>query len=140
MSSFVTEGAQPAETTTLIDEIKALLHAAREAAARQVNTLLVLTNYEIGRRIVEHEQGGEARAVYGDAVLDTVSAALTEEFGRGYSRANVALFRKFFLAYRERAEIVQTASGRFTLESRAPAPAALGRRRVQARIRCTPSP
>lgn len=46
------------DTTTLFAEVRALLHAARDAAARQVNTLLVLTNFEIGRRIVEHEQGG----------------------------------------------------------------------------------
>lgn len=54
----------PPDTAALFAEVRALLHAARAAAARQVNTLLVLTNYEIGRRIVEHEQGGEARTEF----------------------------------------------------------------------------
>jgi predicted nuclease of restriction endonuclease-like (RecB) superfamily len=100
----------PPDTTALLAEVRALLQAARAAAARQVNTLLVLTNYEIGRRIVEHEQGGEQRAAYGAAVLATLSQQLTEEFGRGFSVDNLTLMRRFYLAYRGRVLISETAS------------------------------
>ncbi len=72
--------------------------------------LLVLTNYEIGRRIVEHEQGGESRADYGEAILANLSRELTAEFGRGFSAVNLSLMRRFFLVYRSRRPIFQTPS------------------------------
>ncbi|TVR04977.1 MAG: DUF1016 family protein [Deltaproteobacteria bacterium] len=100
----------PRDTSALLTEVRALLHAARAAAARQVNTLLALTNYEIGRRIVEHEQGGEKWAEYGAAVLETLSAHLTEEFGRGFSVDKLTLMRRFYLAYRGRFPSSETPS------------------------------
>jgi predicted nuclease of restriction endonuclease-like (RecB) superfamily len=100
----------PPDTTTLIAEIRTVVLAARSAVARQVNLLHVMTNFEIGWRIVEHEQGGAARAAYGKAVLEQVSAELTAEFGRGFSVENLRLFRKFYLTYRDRITISQTAS------------------------------
>ena len=96
---------------SLIVEVRELLRAARVVAARQVNALAVLTNFEIGRRIVQHEQGGEPRAEYGKSLLQALSHALTEEFGRGYSLENLRLFRRFFLVYQDRLPKSQTVSG-----------------------------
>ena len=62
-----------------------LIQSARNAAASAVNLLQVLTNFEIGRRIVEHEQKGARRAGYGQEMLKTLSSRLTEEFGKGFS-------------------------------------------------------
>lgn len=98
------------EAAPLIAEICALIHAARSAASRQVNSIAVLTNFEVGRRIVHHEQGGEARAEYGKAVLQTLSDALTAEFGRGWSVTNLTLMRRFYLTYRDRLPNSQTPS------------------------------
>jgi predicted nuclease of restriction endonuclease-like (RecB) superfamily len=98
------------DTTTLLTEVRALLHSARAAAARQVNTLLVLTNFQIGRSIVEHEQGGDERAEYGAAVIEELSRQLTSEFGRGFSAENLRLMRLFYLTYQQRFEISQTPS------------------------------
>lgn len=98
------------DTTALVAEIRALLLAARSAANRQVNALQVLTNFEIGRRIVVHEQGGANRAAYGKAVLPHVSVELAAEFGRGYSTENLRLFRKFYLTFQDR-QISQRPSG-----------------------------
>jgi len=53
----------------LISGITGLLERARRAAARCVNALLTATYWEIGRRIVEHEQGGRSRAGYGEELL-----------------------------------------------------------------------
>ncbi len=64
--------------------------------------LEVLTSFEIGRRIVEHEQGGEERAEYGKALLKELSGALTAEFGRGFSERNLRSMRKFYQIYRDR--------------------------------------
>jgi predicted nuclease of restriction endonuclease-like (RecB) superfamily len=95
----------------LVAEIRAVVQAARGAVERQVNALVVLTNFEVGRRIVLHEQGGEARAEYGRAVLQTLSHALAGEFGRGFGVENLRLFRKFYLTYRDCTAIPQTPSG-----------------------------
>lgn len=86
----------------LIAEVRGLIQAARHAAATAVNTLQVLTNFEIGRRIVEHEQQGAARAAYGKEVLKELSAHLTEEFGKGFSTTNLKLMRQFFVENRDR--------------------------------------
>jgi predicted nuclease of restriction endonuclease-like (RecB) superfamily len=94
--------------TTLIAEVRQLIHAARNAAASTVNTLQVLTNFEIGRRIVEHEQKGEKRAEYGAELLKDLSAQLTEEFGKGFSERNLQLMRLFFIEFSPR--IQQTPS------------------------------
>ena len=98
------------DTTALVAEIRALVNAARGVVARQANALQVLTNFEVGRRIVEHEQGGSARAAYGKAVLQRVSDDLAAEFGRGFSVENLTLMRRFFLVYRDRLPNSQTPS------------------------------
>jgi len=88
----------------LIAEVRSLIQAARHAAASTVNTLQVLTNFEIGRRIVEHEQKGKKRAGYGQELLKTLSARLTEEFGKGFSPVNLSLMRRFFLVWKDRVQ------------------------------------
>lgn len=101
------------EFGSLIHEVRALIQTARHAAATTVNTLQVLTNFEIGRRIVEHEQQGAERAGYGKELLRTLSVRLTEEFGRGFSRTNLQAMRSFFLMWRDRDPgICQKASGK----------------------------
>lgn len=86
----------------LVAEVRKLIASARHAAAATVNTLQVLTNFEIGRRIVEHEQKGKERAQYGAELLKELSARLTEEFGKGFSERNLEYMRKFFLVWRDR--------------------------------------
>ncbi|MGT2434042.1 PDDEXK nuclease domain-containing protein (plasmid) [Cupriavidus basilensis] len=91
-------------------DIVALLEAARRAVARSVNALMTATYWEIGRRIVEFEQGGQDRAAYGDALIERLSADLTRRFGRGFSRQNLWQMRAFHLAW-PAAHILQTLSG-----------------------------
>jgi predicted nuclease of restriction endonuclease-like (RecB) superfamily len=98
--------------SALLVEVRQLITAARNTAASTVNTLQVLTNFEIGRRIVEHEQEGEKRAEYGKELLKQLSARLTKEFGRGFSKANLEYMRRFFLEWQQRIPLIaQTASG-----------------------------
>jgi hypothetical protein len=70
----------------LIHEIRDLIQSARRAVVHSVDLIQVMTNFEIGRRIVEHDSSGEERAQYGKALLKELSAALTAEFGRGFSQ------------------------------------------------------
>ena len=88
--------------------IVALLEAARRAAARNVNALMSASYWEIGRRIVESEQGGAARAGYGEALLKRLSADLSARFGRGFSERNLEQMRLFYLGW----PISQTASAK----------------------------
>lgn len=71
-----------------------------------------MTSFLLGRYIVEQEQQGAKRAKYGAKVIDSLSAYLTEEYGRGFSRSNVAGMRQFYMAYQEREnEIIQSGIG-----------------------------
>jgi predicted nuclease of restriction endonuclease-like (RecB) superfamily len=97
----------------LIGGIAQLLEAARRTAARSVNALMTATYWEIGRRIVEFEQQGAARAGYGEQILSKLSQDLTARFGRGFGRRNLFQIRAFYLAYRS---IVQTSSAQLAKE------------------------
>ncbi|MEI6820190.1 MAG: DUF1016 N-terminal domain-containing protein, partial [Verrucomicrobiota bacterium] len=105
------------DLATLITEVRDLIQSARRGVASVVDTFQVMTNFEIGRRIVEHEQKGAKRAAYGAEVLKELSARLTAEFGRGFSKSNLAAMRSFFLLWKDRGQIFQTPSGKL----RAPA-------------------
>ena len=93
----------------LFTVVSGLLDRARTATARVVNGLMTATYYELGRRIVEFEQGGKHRAEYGQELMDRLSTDLTKQFGRGFSRSNLFPIRAFYQGW----EIVQTPSGQF---------------------------
>ena len=95
----------------VLADVVGLVEAARRGSARTVNALITATYWTIGRRIVEQEQHGQARADYGAALVERLSADLTSRFGRGFGRRNLFQMRAFYLAYRE---IPQTASAQST--------------------------
>jgi predicted nuclease of restriction endonuclease-like (RecB) superfamily len=76
-----------------------LLKAARSAAARNVNSIMTATYWEIGRRIVQSEQGGAARASYGDELIKQLANDLSTQFGRGFGVVNLSQMKRFFLAW-----------------------------------------
>jgi len=84
---------------TLFADIAGVIEDARRASARAVNALMTATYWLIGRRIVEVEQRGRARAGYGEALLVRLSADLTARFGRGFSADNLETMRMFYETY-----------------------------------------
>lgn len=86
----------------LFEKSKAIIQAAREVTGTVANLTTVISNFEVGRYIIEEEQKGTVRAEYGKKILDELSDFLTDEFGRGFSRTNIASMRKFYLVYKER--------------------------------------
>ena len=88
-----------ARAEQLANRIEALVVEARKKITSTVNVAMVYTNYEIGRYIVEDEQGGKIRAEYGKGVLNAVSARLTARLGKGWSAENLRQMRKFFVEY-----------------------------------------
>ncbi len=79
--------------------IVALLEAGRRAAARSINARMTAVYWEIGRRIVEFEQGGSDRAGYGEKVIRQLAVDLSSRFGRGFSQRNLWQIRAFYLAW-----------------------------------------
>ncbi len=76
-----------------------LLKAARSAAARNVNSIMTAAYWEIGRRIVQSEQRGEARAGYGQQLVEQLAKDLSMQFGRGFGNANLWKMRAFYLTW-----------------------------------------
>ena len=83
----------------LFENIKAILHEARSTVARNINTTMVMTYFEVGRVIVVDEQQGKRRAGYAEETLKNLSLDLTREFGKGFSVRNLENMRKFYVLY-----------------------------------------
>ena len=83
-----------------ISDIKAIVYTAKQKAYQAADLYQVASSWLVGRRIVEQEQHGNARAEYGKRIISLASKALTAEFGKGYSESTLRNFRKFYLSFR----------------------------------------
>ena len=83
----------------LIFEIEKTVAVAKEHLTGAVNQTMTETYWRIGRYIVEFEQFGNEKAIYGKNLLSTLSKELTLRLGKGYSRPNLNNMRKFYLKY-----------------------------------------
>ncbi len=83
----------------LIADIREIAHRYRTKAAIQLNSTIVDERWEIGKRIVEEEQKGEARAEYGTNLLKELSIRLTVEMGKGYSPRALAYYRQLYIYF-----------------------------------------
>ena len=99
----------------LAEQIALLIENAKHHIIAEVNSTMTATYYEIGRMIVEHEQKGQKRAGYGEKLIPELAKRLTERFGKGFSKRNLANMRQFYLAY---SPIFQTPSGKSETPSR----------------------
>jgi predicted nuclease of restriction endonuclease-like (RecB) superfamily len=68
-------------------------------AVQAVNTKMTQTYWQVGRQIVEFEQGGKSKAEYGKALISNLASDLCLRHGRGFSRSNLIRFRQFYLAW-----------------------------------------
>jgi len=81
--------APQGDDTEFFKQVSDLLEAARRHAKRQLDSTIVITYFEVGRMIVEREQQGQKRARYGAKLIKELSEYLTEQYGRGFSVANL---------------------------------------------------
>ena len=88
-----------ADDAQFISDIKAIVYTAKQKAYQAADIYQVVSNWLVGRRIVEQEQQGQERAQYGKHIVELASEALTAEFGKGYSIVNIKSFRKFYLTF-----------------------------------------
>lgn len=88
------------------ENIRTLLRKAQETLVKQVNAVMVLTYFELGKQIVEQEQKGKDYADYGAFILSELSEKLTAEFGKGYSKRNLELIRKFYVTFKNAKSVI----------------------------------
>ena len=86
-------------TEGLLSGLSELIQGARQKALRAVDAVQVQTCWEIGRHIVDFEQGGDARAEYGARLLQSLAASLSAEFGKGFDASNLRYMRLFYQAF-----------------------------------------
>lgn len=86
-------------TEGLLQSLRELIQGARQKVLRAVDAVQVQTCWEIGRHIVEFEQGGAARAEYGTRLLPILAESLAREFGRGFDATNLRHMRVFYQAF-----------------------------------------
>lgn len=84
---------------TFISEIKHIINQSRVNAVRSIDFCRVQMYWQIGRRIVEEEQGGNIRAEYGSKLLKNLAKTLEPEYGTGFSYRQLNFSRQFFLEY-----------------------------------------
>lgn len=89
----------PPASSGLLDDVRAILRDARGKAYAAANAAMVDAYWRIGRRIVEEEQGGAARAEYGKRLLAALAEQLTREFGKGFDASNLRYMRLFYMAF-----------------------------------------
>ena len=83
----------------LLDALRGLIVQARQQVLHHVDVVQVQTYWQIGRHIVEFEQGGQARAAYGTRLLPQLGQALSREFGKGFDASNLRYMRLFYQAF-----------------------------------------
>lgn len=98
----------PMTDSHLIGELRELIEATRQRVAVAVNREMVLLYWDLGR-CIRSEVLNEVRAEYGERIVQTVSGQLTQEFGKGYSRANLFNMIKFAEQFPDRS-VVETLS------------------------------
>lgn len=99
MSQAITGNNPDTHLLPLIDSLGELIRQSRRQALRAVDTLQVQTCWQIGRHIVEFEQGGAERAAYGKRLLPELAKVLSAEFGKGFDATNLRHMRGFFLSF-----------------------------------------
>ena len=87
------------EYQSVIIDVKNIIASGQKDAYNAASRAMVLTYWNVGKRIVEQEQAGNIRAEYGKALVEVLSKELTREYGNSYSKRNLQYFRKFYLYF-----------------------------------------
>lgn len=85
------------QDTVLYNDVCRIIEQGRQQAYAAVNSSMIETYWNIGRRIVEEEQQGKERAEYGEQIIERLSHQLTHQYGKGFSKRYLAYFRSFYL-------------------------------------------
>ncbi len=89
------------ELSKLIHNISDIVKSARYNSFKLVNIEMLKAYFYIGRLIVEGEQNGKTRAIYGTKLIESISKELSKEFKKGFDSSNLRRIRKFYLTYQK---------------------------------------
>lgn len=84
---------------SVITDIQAIIYNAKDKAIRLVDHERTLMYWQIGKRIFEEEQQGKDRADYGDYLTKFIADQLEPEYGSGFSKRQIELFRQFYRTF-----------------------------------------
>lgn len=84
---------------SIIADLKVIIAQSKERAIRAVDHQRTLMNLHIGKRIFEEEQEGKDRADYGKFLKEYIASELEPEYGSGFSKRQIELFRQFFRSF-----------------------------------------
>jgi predicted nuclease of restriction endonuclease-like (RecB) superfamily len=93
------EIADNGQYRNLLESISTAYVTGQQLAIQSVNTILLQTYWQVGRQIVEFEQGGSTRAMYGKGLLRQLAKDLGLRHGRGFSHSNLVYMRLLYLHY-----------------------------------------
>ncbi len=85
--------------SSLLHDITTTYISGKTKAVKAVNSALIETYWQIGKHIVDYEQGGNAKAVYGIGLLEALAKDLSLSYGKGFSLSNMKRFRQFYIKY-----------------------------------------
>lgn len=85
----------------LVGDVRQIIETGRKQAYASVNASMIVTYWNIGKRIVEEEQHGEARAEYGEFLIRNLASELIKDYGSNFSYRNLCYYRKFFLCFND---------------------------------------
>lgn len=80
------------------NEIKNILHTARNKVYQTANFAMVEAYWNIGKSIIK-EQGGDEKAAYGTGLLKELSEQMTRDFGKGFTVTNLKYMRQFYQTF-----------------------------------------
>ena len=83
----------------LVNDIRSIIEQGRKMAYSAAGQAAIATFWNVGRRIVEEEQNGNARAEYGAKLIRNLSEKLVPVYGNSYSKRNLDYYKKFYLLY-----------------------------------------
>jgi len=83
----------------LLSDVKQIVEQGLQAAYGATNSVLIMTYWHVGRRIIEEEQHGEKRAEYGKNLLKTLANEIVPLYGTSYSERNLYSMRQMYMMF-----------------------------------------
>lgn len=95
------EAIESPQKSHLIADVRNIVNNGLRKAYQDVNTTIVHTYWQVGRRIVEEEQNGDKRAGYGTRLITTLAEALSHDYSRGFTARDLRNYRQFYLCFND---------------------------------------
>lgn len=85
----------------LLSDIRTIVEQGLQTACQHVNTVMVYTYWQVGKRIVEEEQNGKRRAEHGSKLITLLAEALSTEYACGFSARDLRNYRQLFQCFND---------------------------------------